>query len=282
MTLLIYHPEYSPFSAGIRVLHYLAAMLRAADIDVGANVSNHYNPDIPARSIALPDDVVVYPDLIRGNPMQAKRICRYFLYYTVPYFDPDRILKDEACIVYHRDYFDDVAAHCDHPMTDGDIIQVPNIEGEWCFPETKTTENLYYPGKCAVPFQKMPPGEYSTVVTPPDRMQSLARLRRAKNFYTSDQCSAMADEAHLCGCNVYQLNDAGEYELSANGSRKVRGVVMNPKEDVGIARRFAERVYGFFKCTTTDQPSTTSQLFPQIRASSVRLHPRSQRPSGVE
>ena len=145
--ILVNNLNYNACSAGIRALHYLAALLRAADIPVAVTHRCFYNPTIPVRGEALPDDIVVYPDASRGNSLGAKRICRYMLYFAHAYFGGDRIAKEECAIVFHRNYLADVQAHCDSPLTGDDIITVPILDKEWCFPEAKTVENVLYERK---------------------------------------------------------------------------------------------------------------------------------------
>jgi hypothetical protein len=236
---------WSDCSAGVRVMNYLPAMLHAAGYPVFVDEPCHYNPLLPVRRDPGPEDIMIYPDGTRGNPYHAKRVCRYMLYFATGWFKGDRIAKDECCIVYHRVFFDDVAAHCDHPVGEDDIITLPIIAPEWCFPEPKTIENAYWEGKPLTANKKEPDVPFERI-TVPDHNRTLAILRRTKNFYTPDPYSGMANEASLCGCHVYMLDEQGNYARQRAAIEWAKAQVMNPERDVRIARQFAERVYQFF------------------------------------
>jgi GT2 family glycosyltransferase/tetratricopeptide (TPR) repeat protein/glycosyltransferase involved in cell wall biosynthesis len=256
-TLLVNTYPYDSCSAGVRTMHYLAALLQAADIPVAVTSPCFYNPSIPVRARALPGDIAVYPDASRGNLAGAERLCRYMLYYARAYYGGDRIAKDECALVYHPDYLADVQAHCDHPVTQDDIITFPILEAEWCFPEAKTIANALYAGKGAG--QALPPMDFVLIpaANAPENkgaayadhyahMRTLALLRKAKNFYTLDVNTLMSCEAALCGCKVFLIKDANTCEEQTGILEESRDFVMSPKRDVAVARKFAERVYEFF------------------------------------
>ncbi len=256
-TILVNTYGYNSCCAGIRVMHYLAALLRSADIPVAVTAPCFYNPTIPVRQQALPGDIAVYPDASRGNRHGAGRICRYMLYYAYGCFGGDRIAKDECAIVYHRKYLANVQAHCDHPLTEDDIINIPILDDEWCFPEPKTIENVLYVGKAgakALPKMEcalIPPANFSQDKGAAEaaqfaHMTTLALLRKAKNFYTLDLSTLMACEAALCGCKVFLVRDANTFEEQAGLLEVAREQVMSPERDVALARKFADKVHRFF------------------------------------
>jgi GT2 family glycosyltransferase/tetratricopeptide (TPR) repeat protein len=256
--ILVNNFNYNGCSAGVRALHYLAALLRAADIPVAVTNRCFYNPTIPVRAQALPDDIVLYPDASRGNSLGAKRICRYMLYFAHAYFGGDRIGKDECPLVFHRNYLADVQAHCDSPVTEDDIITIPILDREWCFPEPKNIENVLYEGKGkgrALPnidFMVLAAANAAQNHNAPysdhyAHMRTLAVLRKAKNLYTLDVNTLMSCEAALCGCKVFYVKDANTIEEQTDIMALALSQVMSPGRDVAIGRRFAEKIYGFFE-----------------------------------
>jgi GT2 family glycosyltransferase/tetratricopeptide (TPR) repeat protein len=271
--LLIKTHPFDASSAGVRVMHYLAALLNAADVPVAVTSPCFYNPALPVRDRALPDDIVVYPDACRGNEHGGTSVCRYMLYYASAYFGGDRIKKDECAIVFQKSYLADIQAHCDHPMTEDDIVHLPTLDATWCFPEPKSIENVVYPGKGDL--SKMPKidGQYIVIPKNPPRendnnygshhfahQRTLALLRRAKNFYTLDPNTMMSAEAGLCGCKVFILNN-GRFEERVNVLAEAREHVLNPQAAVTGARRFANRVYQFFSDETETWQLPTAPAF---------------------
>ena len=248
--LLINTYNYENSSAGIRVMHYLPALLRAANVPVAVTSPCYYNPTIPVRSQALPDDIVVYPDASRGNQHGGRRICRYMLYYATAYFGGDRISKDECALVYQKSYLSNIQAHCDHPLTEDDIVTLPILDATWCFPEPKTLENVLYFGKGDVGVMPNIPGAYMLLskyqTDPLVHQRTLGVLRQAKNFYTLDENTLMTSEAALCGCKVIFVKEADRFEEQPDALERARKEVMNPERAVCAGRHFANRVYQFF------------------------------------
>jgi GT2 family glycosyltransferase/glycosyltransferase involved in cell wall biosynthesis/Flp pilus assembly protein TadD len=238
-------------------MHFLPALLNAAGVPVATTNPCFFNPAIPTRQQALPEDIAVYPDACPGNSLGAQRVCRYMLYYASAYFGGNRILKDECVLVFLKDYLADIQAHCDHPVTEEDIVTFPTMDATWCFPEPKTVENIVYIGKGGA--NKMPPipGPYTLIPKNPPKdpnytsnvqahNRTLALLRQARNFYTLDKNTLMSDEAALCGCNVFILNDAGVFEEQPKALERAQTQVMIPERAVAIAKKFADRVHKFF------------------------------------
>jgi len=287
-TILVNTFDYDSCSAGVRVMHYLAALLHSADVPVAVTSPCFYDPTIPVRPQALPDDIVVYPDASRGNVIGAARICRYMLYYAHAYFGGDRIAKNECAIVYHQHYLADVQAHCDHLLTEDDVVTLPILDQAWCFPEAKTIENVLYVGKGKG--KPLPQIDYTPIAAanaPENRagayadhyahMRTLAMLRKAKNFYTPDENTLMSCEAALCGCKVFYVRDANTFEEQTGLLEKARAEVMSPERDVARARRFADRVYRFFATESAAQNALRANPQGQITNGGPAFTPQNER-----
>lgn len=271
-TLLIHNLPFDGSSAGVRTMHYLATLLRAVGVDVAVTSPCYYNPAIPVRTAALLEDIAVYPDCTQDNPLGARHVCRYMLYYASAYFGGKRIARDECALVFQHDYLADIQAHCDHPVTEEDIMRLPTMDATWCFPEVKTIENLVYPGKGDI--NKMPPipGPFTLIPKNPsglkrgdnilEHQKTLALLRQAKKFYTLDEHTLMSCEAALCGCQVRILKN-GRFEEDPDLMAKARDQILNPERGMEVARRFAGRVEKFFGGTI--RPAAIHQPVNKIK-----------------
>jgi len=227
-------------------MHYLAALMDAAGYSVAVMEPCAYNPSLPIVKKCEPDDIAVYPDATPGNPLDASRIVRYFLYYASAFFGGTTIPESECVIVYSETYFEDVAKHCAKKITRDDIICIPNLEAEWCFPGEKTIENVLYKGKMTC---KEMPLKHCVVL--PDasdpsasRESTMAILRKAKNFYTMDHYTIMGVEAYLCGCNVFNVINKDTFERVDILDAEL--YVMCPARDMFYAEQFAKKALRFF------------------------------------
>ena len=76
---LIYSPPLTHLSAGVKSLHLLRDKLEAA---------GHKATMVPmglAAQAVSDDFIVVYPEIVMGNPLKAKHVVRYLLYYAGVY-----------------------------------------------------------------------------------------------------------------------------------------------------------------------------------------------------
>ena len=112
MKYLVYVPGYNPNSGGITVLHKLAEVL--SNINDETYIScNTTLPNSKAKlisfeesfSLALHDDcVVIYPEVIWNNLLNAKNVVRWVLYLPGINGGSYEYDKSEHVFLYHRDY----------------------------------------------------------------------------------------------------------------------------------------------------------------------------------
>lgn len=242
-------PPWTDTCGGAKIMHYLAALLLAAGYPVSTKEPCFYNPSISVVPECPPESVMVYPEGHGPeNRLNGRRVVRYFLYFASSYFKA-QMPQEECAIVFHRDYLEDVQSHCGHQvLTEDDVVLLPGLEDLWCFPERKDTywsfENVFYRGKGPdkrpdVPCEDIPGSGHAL---------TLSILRRAKNFYTSDNHTIMSCEAALCGCRVFHLADDGSFKEQEGILEKAQSLVMRPAQNVDLARKFARRVEQFFRC----------------------------------
>lgn len=234
-------PPFDECCGGAKAMHYLAALLGAIGEDVTVT---HPCPWHPLIGVRQPQDfndnvITVYPEAHRGNRFNSKRVVRYILFYQTRYGGGDRISKDECAIVYEQAYLADAQSCCDHPLSEEDVITLPIMKSDWCFPEIKRRV-LYYQGKGEdikpeVPFEE---------ITTKDHWRTLALLRSASDFYTTDKNTQMNKEAALCGSNVWWFEN-GKWALNEINV-SYEGWTMNPIFDRFLAIKFAKRIYKFF------------------------------------
>lgn len=95
--IIIRTPEYREWTGGIIVLHLLAQLLKRNGEEVAFSPfgpSAFWSPyDVPQVDVAKNNDIVVYPESVRGNPLGARRRVTYYL-------GPCKNIRDGFALAY--------------------------------------------------------------------------------------------------------------------------------------------------------------------------------------
>lgn len=208
-------PPYMHQSAGITIMHKLCYFLRCAGYE--AYITAPSNPEWanPAFDGYLrPDDYVIYPDCIIGNPLKANRVIRYMLYYPWGYFANQRIPNSELCIPYMSFLIPSLNAACDYEISEDYCLEIgtiepnlfninPNIE--------KTIDSYWQSHKGEGNFNAFNLPKHCQKITYEMPRQEVAlQLQKTRNFYCFDATSMMMHEAFLCGCNCFLITSDRE------------------------------------------------------------------------
>lgn len=106
---IIYAPPYDEKSGGITVLHKLCHELRQLGEEVylypmfsvhQQNTNPEWNTSF--TTLLRKNDIVIYPEIVIGNPLNAKRVVRYLL--NTPRPDEKQFGKDDFWL-YHNKHF---------------------------------------------------------------------------------------------------------------------------------------------------------------------------------
>lgn len=204
MDYVIYTPKYAA-SNGIRVLYKLADEL----IKRGYNVFLFSEPSegknyqyINKLTKELKDDaVVVYPEVIFGNPLNAKKVVRYVLYY--PGVNGGDIKYDENDLVFtfNHEYY-----------KNADLLSISTMDTSLFYKdETQKDINCYFVNKGGK-WKDIP--EFKDFVEinmlyPATREELAKLLRRTKKLYSYDRHTLLTEEAYACGCDVKYVTEDG-------------------------------------------------------------------------
>ena len=272
-SFLVVIPDYFACSGGCNAVHYLAAMLAETGAAVATTHLNLFNPMLPVREQALATDIAIIPDGDRSNKPGASRVCWWMLFYTDAFFK-NVVKKNECVFVYEEKYLASVQAVCEHPVTKKDVLYLPHVNPEWCFPGAKTIESCFYGQKASskggsYDFHGTPlPDVFRRTVDgaveiPPKQdifrdghphdefyahQRTLAILRASRNFYTTDHHTSMSIEAALCGCKVWYVQADGTYKEQIFSRAFLESQIRNPVRDVKTATLFRDKVLEFFGC----------------------------------
>lgn len=109
VTFILDIPPYNAYSGGILVLHQLATILQQA----GQSVYIYSKNSAPDSTVKLwnqnevPDScVVIYPEIVKGNPLRAKHVVRWILNSPGRYKSDTQSTWGDSDLVYSFiDYF---------------------------------------------------------------------------------------------------------------------------------------------------------------------------------
>ncbi|MDP9521003.1 hypothetical protein [Pseudomonas putida] len=206
----IYAPDYRRSSAGIRVMHMLCDALQRSGQE--AYITTHIlNPDLVTpplsdeivalhRSQGL-EPVVVYPEIVDGNPLNGSTVVRYLL--NQPGFIEGRGAYGEEDILFSY-----TKALLQPGMAEDHVLYLPGPDlSVFCPPKDPAKrvagKVCYYQGRrgqALIDPAFLPPDAVEITSRYPDSWEALADLFQQCEFFYCGEASALAGEAALCGC----------------------------------------------------------------------------------
>src|SRR5208282_1967642 len=211
MKVLVWTPDYRLSSGGVRLMHYLCHCLNEVGYKAYTN-AKITNPDWNTPYLEKPDDdtIVIYPEIVSGNPLQAK----YYVYYMLNI--PGKIAGDKV-------YPDDIVAIGNWPFWEDEfrkaaknykgIITLGLIDTNvFYYDNAKKFRNLLfiYKGgdlRSDFKFENEDKMELITGKTPLKEFSQM--LKETETLYTYDEYSGLNYEAYLCGCKIMMMGKDG-------------------------------------------------------------------------
>jgi hypothetical protein len=200
MKFTIYAPNYNDKSGGAWVLHFLCDQLNKIGHESTVFIyeeSQIVNPEFNTPIGHTEDSVVVYPEIIVNNPLNATKVVRYLLN------------KEGALQKMMIDWGD-----TDYPLTyskafrdDCESLFYPNCDLAMFYDNgQERTQNAFYIGKGEITGDcpKLDCFEI-TRSFPPTKQELADVLRKTKILFSYDGLSATNIDAALCGCLPYLL-----------------------------------------------------------------------------
>ena len=212
---IIYAPQYTHRSAGTRILYelsyqlnkhgYESYMLAWDNVPYYGNRYKICSLDFATSSVAR-GAWVVYPEIVKGNPLKAANVIRYVL--NVPgLLGGDKTYASSEILFSWNSY---ISKH----SWNSPIVKTPCIDlsifKDGGLPRKGSCYFVYK----GVNVPRRPQLEEIEITGqyPPHGLSDL--FNSVEVFYTYDDMTAASDEARLCGCPVVLLNeDTDKYDL---------------------------------------------------------------------
>lgn len=225
-------PPYVQHSAGIRVLHLLCHWLnrlgerafivpfRSDGVLTNADfLTPLLTPELVAHHLAkglMP--IVVYPEVSRGNPLNAECVVRYVL-NTPGLLGGDQTYLPSEMVWAYSQHLADLCERCDG------VLHMPVIDQKVFFSVNESMRHgaVFYAAKFQGEHRQkvfgLPDGAIEITRNKPDSQTpaEIARILQSAEVFYCFENTALATEAVLCGCPaVFMPNPYLDKPISLN------------------------------------------------------------------
>jgi hypothetical protein len=277
---LICSPPYCEDSSGVRALYRLCHLLNCAGyeaaiypIDGCSGPLSPWKTPIVAESALSGTAVVIYPEIVSGNPLGAKRVVRWVLNYPGfiggnPFFE-----RDELVMVWDRKMLNRVSSSVRCQLSPAHVLQVPVVDPSFIYPDRSVVKDVdcyfIYKGRGAYNMfherYRLPCEEKMICIDRNvDTQFHLGELlRRTKKLYSFDHATILFHEALIAQCEIFQVHGDGLIVDPRTCSAENRPCSHTETtswplstfpdtyalawDDSSVAHRFAEFVIGHWK-----------------------------------
>ena len=236
--VVIWSPDYDRKSGWIRALHLLCHYLNKFG-QPAVITALYRNPELNTPRFTgdlQPDDVVVYPEIVRGNPLNAPAgtVFRYILARRVQ----DDWGKDDRFLVFSKSFLGFSRRAMGADLGIEHVLRLPIIETT-IFNHNGITQDRTF----VLSYKCQWPDSVEITDTWPGSWEELAALFKDASFIaTGDNCTAVIDEALMCGCPVLMLGE-WKSEFFDHLDYDVKGAIVTRISDIEGARHAAELAY---------------------------------------
>lgn len=210
-TYIIWTPPYLSNSGGIRALFTLCHELNkrgqkafvTSPVVCPGLINPFLNMNQFNKMVNLDDVNVVYPEIVRGNPWNFKNVIRWVLQVPGMLNGDREYAETEKVFTWSESYMPNggYLGKLNLPLIELDLFNTDNVgirsggcfwvHKGWQTPKIPETENL----------------PEIIGAWPPTRKELAYFLKTREYLYTYDNCTALIDEARLCGCPVIIIPD---------------------------------------------------------------------------
>lgn len=233
---VIWAPPFDPDSGGVIALHYLCYKLRklgkAASIWPADNqMPTRWIETVPmlarnayrrrefakgpfgnplASPFGLTNKIVIYPEIVSGNPLHGKRVIRWFL-NTKGFFDKSVSFTDDELEFFYQSYFDD-----NQTVSRDRILRIRWIREDIYYedPSVNRTINCQMVRKREYFLDNSKNKFKDHVMLDGKSHAEIAPIfRQSKHFICHDPYTMYAFYAALCGCIPVIIPIEGKSEI---------------------------------------------------------------------
>lgn len=273
MKIILFAPSYDNTSGGIIVMHKLCDLLIKEGFNAGFFIDNKngflVNSNYKYQSFRINDinpdkDIVIYPEIILGNPLKVKNVVRYILNRGhVTLNRKDTWGENDYWVYYSKRFYDGIKPfillNIDDPKLDYfKDYKIDRVYKE-CFTYRKKHDRLHelniIHSKDAIEIGFNTPDETLINI-----------FNQCERFYCYDTESYLNVLASLCGCDsiVVPNNKVTRDEVMKKSPAFAIGGVAYGIEEIQHARDTRHLLVDYLKEKEQNQTNQVNQVFTQI------------------
>lgn len=220
---LLVAPGYNHRSAGIRALYRLCHHLNrsgypSAVIPIPGHSIENYSPwFVYAFQGEIDNEIVLYPEIVSGNPYKAKRVVRWVMNEPGLLGGEKQYSDDEVVFVYDPQKIDIVNTAIKNPIGIDRVLWVGVVDPDIIYPDSKIEKDIdcsfcHKGHAISLQFPLDPSlGVQRIEELTPDAASLGDLLRRTRRLYSYDHYSNLLREAAICGCEVRVIDAEGRW-----------------------------------------------------------------------
>ncbi|HEY6633330.1 MAG TPA: hypothetical protein VIZ90_17910 [Rhizobiaceae bacterium] len=219
-TFLIWAPGYTHRSSGVRALYRLCHHLNSCGYPSAMIAEGEANPEnwnAPLWSGPVDDSIVVYPEVVTGNPLGARRVVRWVLNDPGLLGGDKTYADDEMVFVYDPAKLEIASQAVRAPLDNRRVLWTGLIDPTRIYPDPAVPRTLdcsfTHKGRKLAERFPLPDGVDAVPLETitPDMAALGDVLRRTRTLYSYDHYSNVLREAHISGCDIRVVGPTGDW-----------------------------------------------------------------------
>jgi len=218
---LIWAPRYSHRSSGVRALYRLCHHLNqrgypSAMIPVGRR-GMRTGWDTPRHHGPVNDSIVVYPEVVSGNPLGGRRVIRWALNDPGLLGGDTSYAGDEMVFLYDPQRLASVSRAAGRTLDDRRVLRLGLVDPAHIYPDPAIAKTIdcSFTHKGRALHERYPLPADAGIVPLEDVTPTMAALgdvlRRTRTLYSYDHYSNLLREAAISGCAVRVIGEDGAW-----------------------------------------------------------------------
>lgn len=233
MKIIIASPFYQTIHGGVITLHKLCHILNEIGFDAymidfrGNGNSIELNPNYNTKNINLDKvdkekDIIVYPEIVRGNPYGFKKCVRYILYYNEKRKTHDTWGENDFWLYFIEKFYDGIKDKNILKVVDTQVDYFKNLNKE----RKKDSCYTIRKGSSFNHISKNYHPTDSTLLGNVNHKKMLEIFNNHKRFYSYDPNTYMNTIASLCGCEsiIVPIKNVSKNDWEKNNQHRKYGI----------------------------------------------------------